>query len=142
MPINPAFHRFAAEATIVGRLLAAFGELEVETSNIASKLIQHVAKAHAFVDTPPHGVETLTRDNGDKLLYDAKANVFAVVSREGAPRTMFKPRDGAAYWAEQKQRVSDDASSADGGRESRYGAGRYDERSRDRRSGGDPDDQG
>jgi pyocin large subunit-like protein len=101
----------------------------------------YVAKAHAFVDTPPHGVQELTRDNGDKLLYDAKANVFAVVSREGAPRTMFKPRDGAAYWAEQKERLSDDAN-ADGARSGRYGSGRYDEGSRDHRSGQDADDQG
>ena len=100
----------------------------------------YVAKAHAFVDTPPHGVQMLTRDNGDKLLYDAKANVFAVVSREGAPRTMFKPRDGAAYWAEQKQRLSEDA----GDRDSRYRSGRDDtEASRYyHRSGGDADDQG
>jgi pyocin large subunit-like protein len=94
-----------------------------------------VAKAHAFVERPPHGVETLSRGNGDKLIYDPKANVFAVVSREGAPRTMFKPRDGAAYWEEQKQRVAEDASGggSDGGGR-RYG------QDRSRRSG--DDDQG
>lgn len=99
----------------------------------------YVAKAHAFVDSPPHGVQTLTRKNGDRLLYDPKANVFAVVSRDGAPRTMFKPRDGSAYWQEQKQRLADDAK--DGGDQggSRRGDG-Y--RSRNRRSGGDSDDQG
>jgi pyocin large subunit-like protein len=42
------------------------------------------------------------RPNGDVLLYQASTNTFAVVSRDGAPRTLFKPRDGAAYWAEQK----------------------------------------
>ena len=42
-------------------------------------------------------------------MYDrGSANVFAVVSRDGAPRTMFKPRDGAAYWQEQKDRVAED----------------------------------
>jgi len=64
----------------------------------------YVEKAHAFVDRPPAGVQSLDRRNGDKLLYDPKANIFAVVSRDGAPRTMFKPRTGAAYWAEQKAR--------------------------------------
>ena len=65
-----------------------------------------VRKVHAFVDTPPAGTSRLTRANGDVLLYDAKSNVFAVVTRQGAPRTMFKPDNGAAYWDEQKTRES------------------------------------
>src|SRR3954467_2561548 len=44
-----------------------------------------LTKGHAFVDSPPKGVETLTRSNGDKLMYDAKANLFAVVDKDGAP---------------------------------------------------------
>ncbi|HWQ85466.1 hypothetical protein [Brevundimonas sp.] len=39
------------------------------------------------------------------LLYQASTNTFAVVSRDGVPKTMFKPREGAAYWAEQKARA-------------------------------------
>jgi hypothetical protein len=65
-----------------------------------------LTKVHAFVDHPPEGTETLSRSNGDKLMYDAKANLFAVVDKNGAPRTLFKPRDGAAYWAQQKQSVA------------------------------------
>jgi pyocin large subunit-like protein len=65
-----------------------------------------LTKVHAFVDSPPKGVETLTRSNGDRLMYDAKANLFAVVDKDGAPRTLFKPRDGAAYWAQQKDSVA------------------------------------
>jgi pyocin large subunit-like protein len=61
-----------------------------------------IAKAHAFVDHPPEGAETLKRANGDTLIYDAKDNLFAVVAKDGAPRTVFKPRDGAAYWTQQK----------------------------------------
>jgi pyocin large subunit-like protein len=56
------------------------------------------------VDKPPRDAEVIDRSNGDKLIYDPKANVFAVVARNGAPRTMFKPRDGATYWAQQKDR--------------------------------------
>ena len=78
----------------------------------ASNETEYVRKVHAFLDHPPAGVETLDRSNGDKLLYDPKANIFAVVSRDGAPRTMFKPRDGAAYWDEQKTRM-DKGSTAD-----------------------------
>jgi pyocin large subunit-like protein len=75
---------------------------------------EYVSDAHRFVDHPPHGVETLDRPNGDKLMYDAKANVFAVVSRDGAPRTMFKPRSGEAYWTQQKTRQSQQAAGGAG----------------------------
>ncbi len=72
----------------------------------------YVAKVHAFVSDPPKGAETLKRSNGDLLIYDPKGNVFAVVSREGAPRTMFKPDEGAAYWDVQKDREARRASAA------------------------------
>lgn len=74
---------------------ADFGAKDVE---------DFVRKAHAFADDPPKGAETLSRANGDRLLYDPKGNVFMVVTRQGAPRTMFKPEEGAAYWDEQKTR--------------------------------------
>ncbi|WP_150125881.1 S-type pyocin family protein [Brevundimonas sp. LM2] len=59
-------------------------------------------KVVAFTQTPPPGVETIRRPNGDTLLYQASTNTFAVVADGGTPRTMFKPDDGPAYWAEQK----------------------------------------
>jgi pyocin large subunit-like protein len=74
----------------------------------------YVTKVHAFIERPPSDIETLDRKNGDRLMYDAKANVFAVVSKDGAPRTMFKPRDGATYWAQQKDRESKRASGSAG----------------------------
>jgi pyocin large subunit-like protein len=70
----------------------------------ARTLDQFVKKAHAFVGHPPKGTLTLTRKNGDILYYDPKGNVFAVASKDGAPRTMFKPDDGMAYWQKQKDR--------------------------------------
>jgi pyocin large subunit-like protein len=72
----------------------------------ASNLQDYVRKAHTFVEHPPKGAETLTRPNGDTLIYDARNNVFAVADKAGAPRTMFKPDDGAAYWQQQKDRES------------------------------------
>ncbi|WP_425995182.1 hypothetical protein [Caulobacter sp. DWR1-3-2b1] len=75
----------------------AFGAVTVD---------DYVEVAHKFVGNPPKGVETLKRANGDTLIYDPKGNVFAVVSREGAPRALFKPDDGAAYWDTQKTRES------------------------------------
>lgn len=65
---------------------------------------QYVAKVHAFVDAPPKGVQKIERANGDALLYDGKTNTFAVVSKDGAPRTMFKPQNGATYWSQQVSR--------------------------------------
>jgi pyocin large subunit-like protein len=70
----------------------------------ATSEAQYVAKAHAFLDAPPSGVKRIARSNGDALLYDVKTNTFAVVTKTGAPRTMFKPRDGSAYWDQQVAR--------------------------------------
>ena len=62
-------------------------------------------KVKAFTDSPPAGVETVKRPNGDTLYFQVSTNTFAVVSRDGTPRTMFKPDDGPAYWAQQKERA-------------------------------------
>jgi len=83
----------------------------------AGSLDAFVQKAHAFVEHPPKGTLTLTRKNGDTLFYDPKGNVFAVASKDGAPRTMFKPDDGMAYWEEQKQREEKQQSARRRGRD-------------------------
>jgi hypothetical protein len=62
----------------------------------------YLAKVAAFTSSPPRGVEKVERPNGDVLLYQASTNTFAVVSRDGVAKTMFKPREGQTYWAEQK----------------------------------------
>jgi pyocin large subunit-like protein len=66
----------------------------------------YVQDAHAFIDSPPAGVQRVQRSNGDSLLYDPKTNTFAVATSAGAPRTLFKPRDGAAYWQQQVERAN------------------------------------
>jgi pyocin large subunit-like protein len=80
----------------------------------AATLDAFVEKAHAFTSNPPKGAESFKRANGDTLIYDAKSNTFAVVTRDGAPRTMFKPDNGADYWAQQKQRETARAAKASG----------------------------
>lgn len=70
----------------------------------ADTVDEFVKAAHAFVETPPRGTLTLSRPNGDTLFYDPKGNVFAIATKDGAPRTMFKPDDGPAYWDEVKAR--------------------------------------
>ncbi len=62
----------------------------------------YLARVRAFTMRPPAGTDRVERPNGDVLLYQASTNTFAVVSRDGVPKTMFKPREGATYWAAQK----------------------------------------
>lgn len=62
-----------------------------------------LAMVHGFIHAPPKGVETISRNNGDTLFYDRQRNIFAVMTKRGAPRTMFRPDNGAAYWQKQKQ---------------------------------------
>lgn len=95
-PVVTANRRETVDAK-VARLFerngAAFGARSAE---------DYLAKLTAFTGRPPADAETVKRPNGDTLIYQASTNTFAVVTREGTPRTMFKPDDGAAYWAEQK----------------------------------------
>lgn len=78
----------------------------------ADTVDDYVAAAHTFVSNPPKGAETLTRANGDTLIYDPKGNVFAVVAKTGAPRALFKPDDGPVYWDAQKARETRRATAA------------------------------
>ena len=73
----------------------------------ARSAAEYLDKVRTFTTQPPAGTERVERANGDVLLYQASTNTFAVVARDGAPRTMFKPDEGAAYWAEQKARAPD-----------------------------------
>ena len=91
-----ANRRETADAKIVRlyeRNGAAFGARSAE---------DYAARMKAFADHPPAGADTAKRPNGDTLYYQASTNTFAVVARNGSPRTMFKPTTGADYWAEQK----------------------------------------
>lgn len=65
----------------------------------------YLAKVLAFTERTPRDAETVKRANGDTLIYQASTNTFAVTDRNGVPRTMFKPDDGPAYWAQQKERA-------------------------------------
>ena len=80
----------------------------------AKSVDAYVKAAHAFLKSPPADVQTLTRDNGDKLFYAPGDNLFAVAREDGAPRTLFKPDNGMDYWREQKERETERADS--GGR--------------------------
>lgn len=79
----------------------------------AKTVDEFVQKAHDFTQNPGAGVKTIKRKNGDTLFYDAKSNVFAVMTKDGAPRTMFKPDDGPAYWQTQVERETARTKAAD-----------------------------
>ncbi len=102
-PMWSATRRYTAEQNArraFERNGAAFGADTVDA---------FVRKAHAFTARPPKGSLFLTRDNGDRLIYDPAGNVFAIASADGAPRTMFKPDTGMAYWEQVKVQEADRA---------------------------------
>ena len=68
----------------------------------AKSLDAFLTKAHAFVGDPPKSTLTKTRANGDTLMFDPDSGLFAVARKDGAPRTVFKPNDGMAYWRAQE----------------------------------------
>ena len=86
----------------------------------AKTLDDFLTKVHRFGDHPPAGTLKLVRANGDRLLYDPKANLFGVFTRQGAPRTVFKPNQGMGYWTEQKTREQASAAGGDGYRSRSY----------------------
>jgi pyocin large subunit-like protein len=100
-PIWSASRRFTAEQNAERNFKRNGADFDAAT------LDAYVSKAHAFVTKPPRGAQTLTRKNGDTLIYDPAGNVFAVATRDGAPRTMFKPDDGAEYWTRVKAREAE-----------------------------------
>lgn len=62
---------------------------------------EYIEAAQAFLARPPPGTLKKSRPNGDRLFYDPSTNTFAVGTATGAPRTMFRPTSGRAYWDRQ-----------------------------------------
>jgi len=62
---------------------------------------QYENGAREFMAKPPPGTLTKHRPNGDTLFYNPQSNTFGVATRQGRPRTFFKPRSGRAYWDRQ-----------------------------------------
>ena len=58
---------------------------------------EYVEKAKSFLDKPPPGTFSRTRPNGDKLFYNSAENIFGVKTKDGLPKTMFKPKAGQNY---------------------------------------------
>ena len=77
-----------------------------------ASLQAYVDKAAAFAAAPPAGALKARRANGDRIYYDPATNTFLAADPSGLPRTMFKPRDGRAYWDQQQQRIAQDGAGA------------------------------
>ena len=75
----------------------------------AKTLDGFLTKVHAFVGDPPKSTLSLTRANGDTLMFDPASGLFAVARKDGAPRTVFKPDDGMAYWRAQEAQGGEQA---------------------------------
>lgn len=58
---------------------------------------QYVDHARSFVGKSGNGLLTKLRTNGEILIYETQTNTFVVYSKEGLPKTMFKPREGMTY---------------------------------------------
>ena len=63
---------------------------------------EYVDATHDFVRTPPAGTLTKVRQNGDVMYYHPATNTFSVKTKDGVPKTMFKPKGGLEYWEKQK----------------------------------------
>ena len=53
--------------------------------------MEYAAKAQDFLRTPPGGILTRVRPNGDIVRYHPGSNTFGVMDANGAPRTLFRP---------------------------------------------------
>ena len=120
-PPEPALQRVTAPVSraradtreIAGRPMWADSRRYSAEENAAYQFEQHAAdlgakdlddflrRSHRFLDTPPKGALSLVRANGDRLIYDPASGLFGVAREDGAPRTVFKPADGDAYWETQ-----------------------------------------
>ncbi len=58
--------------------------------------LDYASAAHRFLHDPPAGTLSLVRENGDIVRYHPDSESFGILTRDGAPRTFFKP-DPAAH---------------------------------------------
>ncbi|HUP62968.1 MAG TPA: RHS repeat-associated core domain-containing protein, partial [Thermoanaerobaculia bacterium] len=63
---------------------------------------QYLQAARGFVSSAGQkGVQSFARANGDRVIYRAATNEFAVVTRNNVIRTYFKPKGGTEYYVRQ-----------------------------------------
>lgn len=59
---------------------------------------QYVEKAWIFLKSTSKDIFSKTRPNGKLLRYNQNTNVFGSYTKDGVPKTMFRPKNGIQYW--------------------------------------------
>jgi len=82
----------------------AFGHWKKHGSEFPgiSNAKQYVEETKRFMTNSPSGTLSKTRSNGDILKYHEESNTFGVMTKDGVPKTMFRPDDGIQYFEKQK----------------------------------------
>ena len=62
---------------------------------------EYGSAALRFFADPPEGTLKKFRKNGDRLYYHQKSNYFGVTTKDGTPKTFFRPNRGIRYWNRQ-----------------------------------------
>ncbi|MBD2785699.1 S-type Pyocin family protein, partial [Xenorhabdus sp. 3] len=110
----PAIYVYLSENSKYGALIWTKGKVGSRIKNAINHWLKHgnefpnlkssneyIDSAHDFINNPPNGTLSKMKDNGDKLFYHPDSNTFAVQSKSGAPRTMFKPNGKMNYRSKQ-----------------------------------------
>ncbi|WP_208605113.1 S-type pyocin domain-containing protein, partial [Xenorhabdus eapokensis] len=110
----PAVYVYLSENSKYGVLIWTKGKVGSRIKNAINHWLKHgnefpnlknsdeyIDATHDFIKNPPKGTLSKENDKGDKLFYDPDSNTFAVQSKSGAPRTMFKPKAKMKYWSNQ-----------------------------------------
>lgn len=65
-------------------------------------LLEYARGTRKLLNDPPAGTRVAKRRrDGATLLYDPETNRFGVKHSDGTSGTMFRPKDGIAYWNRQ-----------------------------------------
>jgi RHS repeat-associated protein len=88
--------RFASQASFETHFAKHGAEFGFKT---AGEYLKGAAKL--ISSAGQKGVQSFTRANGDKVVYRAATNEFAVVTRNNVVRTFFKPKGGVEYYVRQ-----------------------------------------
>jgi len=66
----------------------------------AKQNVEHAWKFRDRID-----ISTVTRGNGERLLYDVPTNTFGIFTRSGTPKTFFKPREKLEYFIRESNKI-------------------------------------
>ena len=58
-----------------------------------------------FFRNPPAGTEIKINGKGERLYYHEKSNTFGVITKDGTPKTFFRPDKGRKYWKRQPGKI-------------------------------------